>query len=142
MARPLSMSFLSDVSAAAASRLMSVIAVGALTTAAAGAGAACLLTGSANPSAWVAAYQHARECAQPAAAQDPNCSAAAAEALVEARVALQLEQQAQNLNATSTPRPAPARPSVPPAPAPAAARPPVAAPPPTHADDTAEGNDG
>jgi len=118
---------------------MSVIAVGALTTAAAGAGAASLLTGSPNPSAWVAAYQHSRECAQATAMQDPNCSAAAAEALVEARIALQLEQQAQGLKATPEPasNPPVALPAVAARPAPAAS----AAPAP-HGDDSGDGNDG
>ena len=134
------MSFLTDVPAAAASRLMSVIAVGALTTAAAGAGAASLLTGSPNPSAWVAAYQHSRECAQATATQDPNCSAAAAEALVEARIALQLEQQAQGLKATPVPASSPpaASPPVAAQPAPAAS----AAPAPHTDDDSGDGNDG
>ena len=119
---------------------MSVIAVGALSTAATGTGVALLLTGSANPSAWVATYQHARECAQPSAAEDPNCSAAAAQALVEARVALQLEQQAQALNSirrpASTPKP------VSPAPAPAAAPMPAPAAPATRSDDSGEHDDG
>jgi hypothetical protein len=137
------MSFLTDVSAAAASRLMSVIAVGALTTAAAGAGAAFLLTGSANPSAWVAAYQHSRECARPAAAQDPNCSTAAARALVEARIALQLEQQAKKLDAIPPPAPTPPPPQVlAPAAAPAPVRPAAVVAPPAHSDDSGEGVDG
>lgn len=136
------MSFLTDVSAAAASRLMSVIAVGALTTAAAGAGSAVLLTGSANPSAWVRAYQHARECAQPAAARDPNCSATAAQALVEARIALQLEQQAKNLDSVRPPAPTPPPQAAPPATAPAAARPPAAGTPAAHSDDSGEAGDG
>ena len=121
---------------------MSTIAVGALTTAAAGAGAAYLLTGSANPSAWVATYQHARECAQPSAPQDPNCSAAAAEALVEARVALQLEQQAQALDGTRRPAPAPQPQPVPPATAPAPAAVPAAPAPAPRSDDSGEPGDG
>lgn len=100
------MSFLSDLAPDAASRVLTVIAVGALTTAGAGVGTAAFLTGSADPAAWTAAYQLARECRQPSAAADPKCSAAAAQALAEQNLAARLEREAQQLE---TPRPTPAQ---------------------------------
>src|SRR5579859_7700984 len=91
------MSFFSDLTPDAASRVLAVIAVGALTTAGAGVGTAAVLTGSTNPEAWTAAYQLARECQQPGAAGDPNCSPAAARAIAEQDLAARLEREAQQL---------------------------------------------
>jgi len=132
------MSFLSDLAPDAASRVLSVLAVGALSTAAAGVGTAAILTGSTNPSAWVAAYQLARECRQAGAAVDPNCSAAAAQALAEENLAARLEREAKQLG---TPRPTPPEGQTPdsqPAGAPSQGAPEPAAPP---ADDSHEGGD-
>lgn len=134
------MSFFSDLTPDAASRVLAVIAVGALTTATAGAGTAAVLTGSTNPEAWMAAYQLARECQQPGAPGDPNCSPAAARAIAEQELAARVEREAQQLG---TPRPtqaqdpstggepAAAPPQVTAAPAPAAPR----------SDDAHEGGD-
>jgi hypothetical protein len=77
------MSFLASISPEAASRLVVVIAVGALTTAGAGAGAATLLTGSPSPSVWLAAYGITSE--SPAGrSPEPRCSSAAAQAISSA----------------------------------------------------------
>lgn len=105
------MSFLGAISPDAASRLVVVIAVGALTTAGAGAGVATLLTGSPSPSAWFQAYQHTNECRQPGAAQDPRCSSAAAQAIFERSLAAGLELKAKQLSARTNHR-APAAPTV------------------------------
>ena len=130
----------SNVLAEAASRLMTAIAIGAFTTAAAGAGTAILLTGSASPAAWVAAYEHSQECALAGAAQDPNCSAAAAQALAEQRLAAQLEQQASDLKARQATGAGPSSDEGGPVPgAPAAAPAPFT--PTTHSDEGGEGND-
>lgn len=86
-----------DIGAQAASRLLAAIAVGALSTSAAVAGTAITLTGSASPGVWVAAYRHSQECAAAGAAQDPNCSAAAAQDWAQRQLAAQLEQQAAQL---------------------------------------------
>lgn len=86
-----------DIGSQAASRLLAAIAVGALSTSAAAAGTAITLTGSASPAVWVAAYQHSQECAAASAAQDPNCSAAAAQDWAQRQLAAQLEQQAAQL---------------------------------------------
>lgn len=104
------MSFLASISPEAASRLVVVIAVGALTTAGAGAGAATLLTGSPSPSAWLQAYRHTAECRQPDAAQNPRCSSAAAQAIFERSLAAGLELKAKQLSARAN-NPAPARPT-------------------------------
>jgi len=134
------MSFFSDLTPDAASRVLAVIAVGALTTAAAGVGTAAVLTGSTNPEAWMAAYQLARECQQPGAAGDPNCSPAAARAIAEQDLAARLEREAQQLGA---PRPTPAQdPSTggePPAAPPQSTAAP--APAPARSDDANEGGD-
>ncbi|HET7466094.1 MAG TPA: hypothetical protein VFL29_05465 [Candidatus Dormibacteraeota bacterium] len=130
----------SNVLAEAASRLMTAIAIGAFSTAAAGAGTAIILTGSASPAAWVAAYQHAQECSMDGAAQDPNCSPAAARALAEEQLAAQLEQKASDLKARQTPGAGASSGAGGPAPSsPAAA--PAAPAPTTHSDDGGEGND-
>jgi hypothetical protein len=104
------MSFLAAISPEAASRLVVVIAVGALTTAGAGAGAATLLTGSPSPSAWLQAYRHTSECRQPDAAQNPRCSSAAAQAIFERSLAAGLELKAKQLSARLD-SPAPAQPT-------------------------------
>lgn len=88
----------SDIGTHAASRLLTAIAVGALSTSAAVAGTAILLTGSTSPAVWVAAYRHTQECTAAAAAQDPNCSVAAAQDWAQRQLAAQLEQQAAQLN--------------------------------------------
>jgi len=134
------MSFFSDLTPDAASRVLTVIAIGALTTAAAGVGTAAVLTSSTNPDAWMAAYQLARECQQPGAPGDANCSPAAARAIAEQDLAARLEREAQQLG---TPRPTPAQ--GPPAggEAPAAPTQSTAAPAPTapRSDDAHEGGD-
>ncbi|HEY2599622.1 MAG TPA: hypothetical protein VGJ79_14225 [Candidatus Dormibacteraeota bacterium] len=89
-----------------ASTIVVALAVAALTTAGAGTGVATLLTGSPSPSVWLQAYEHSRECHQAGAANDPRCSAAAAEAIVKLRIAAELESKAKSLIA--------ARPSPPP----------------------------
>jgi hypothetical protein len=86
-----------DPSSARASKLIIAIAVGALTTAGAAAGAATLLTASPNPSVWLHAYQRANECRQAAADRDPNCSTAAAQAMLELRIAATIESKAKSL---------------------------------------------
>lgn len=90
---------------ATASKIVVVLAVAALTTAAAGAGAATLLTGSPSPSAWLQTYEHAKECRQVGAQNDPNCSAAAAEAIIKLRIAAQIESKAKSLVAARKPIP-------------------------------------
>lgn len=101
---------------ATAPAIVVALAVAALTTAGASAGAASLLTGSPNPSAWLQTYERTMECRQVGAESDPNCSAAAAEAFVKLRVAAQIESQAKKLAAArripahgpaSRPQPAP-----------------------------------
>ncbi len=89
------------------SRLLVAIAVWALCTAGAGAAAATLLTGSANPPAWIATYQIRAECHQAAAAQDPRCSVAAAQAAAELRLADSLESKAKALAAQAANAPGP-----------------------------------
>ena len=89
-----------------ASAIVVALAVAALTTAGAGVGAATLLTGSPNPSAWLQTYEHAKECRQVGSETDPNCSAAAAEALFKLRVAAGIESKAKTL-ATARRVPAP-----------------------------------
>lgn len=91
------MSFLSTISADAASKLVVAIALGALTTAGAGVGAATLVTGSPQPSAWLEAYRHSTECRQAGAAEDPGCSPAAAQAIFERNLAAGIEQKAKIL---------------------------------------------
>lgn len=139
--RPLGMANNTAPASPFASRLMSAVAVGALATAAAAAGAASLITASASPSVWLAAYEHSRECAQPQAALDPSCSAAAAQSLADQRLALRLEQEAQKLDATPAPDPSAQDPS-PADTSPAAAPPSNPAPVPvSHSDDSGEGTD-
>lgn len=120
-----------------ASGMVIALAVAALTTSGAGAGAASLLTGSANPAVWLQAYKHAQECRQAGAESDPNCSVAAAEALVKLRIAAEIESQAKKLDtAGRTPADRPAtRPQL----APVLAPPVQAARPP--ADDSGGGDD-
>lgn len=93
------MSSIAAVGPHSPSRLLVAIAVGALCTAGASAGAATLLTRSANPSVWIATYQLSAECHQAAAAQDPQCSVAAAQAAAELRLAASLESKAKALAA-------------------------------------------
>ncbi len=135
------MSLTAALSPSVASKLLVAIAVGALCTAGASAGAATLLTGSPSPSVWFATYQRAAECHQAASNQDPRCSIAAAQAAAEQRLADSLESKAKALAAqdgklsSAAPTPqsdAPA--AVDPAPAPA----PAAAP---HSGDDSGGND-
>jgi hypothetical protein len=122
---------------ATASTIVVALAVAALTTAGAGVGAATLLTGSPNPSAWLQTYEHAKECRQQAAGNDPNCSAAAAEALIKLRIAAEIEGKAKSLAAA---RRSPAtRPVAQPRPAPQPAAPVQAPRPPS---DDAGGLDG
>jgi hypothetical protein len=122
---------------ATASTIVVGLAVAALTTAGVGAGAATLLAGSPSPSAWFQTYEHAKECRQAGAQNDPNCSAAAAEAIAKLRIAAEIESKAKNLFATR--KPIPARPVARPVPAPQVA-PPVPAPRPPS--DETEGLDG
>jgi hypothetical protein len=122
---------------ARASTIVVALAVAALTTAGAGAGAATVLTGSPSPSAWLQTYEHAKECRQAGAENDPNCSAAAAEAIAKLRIAAEIESKAKNLVATR--KPIPTRPVARPVPAPQVA-PPVPAPRPPS--DETEGLDG
>lgn len=137
------MSFLSDLAPEAASRVLSVVALGALATAAAGAGTAVVLTGSTSPSDWEVAYQHSQECHQVLAADDPSCSPAAARAIAEKELAAQLEREAEKLQTPSAATPAAAPSDSGPAAAPPATLPPApAAPAPAHSDDSGEGNDG
>lgn len=82
-----------------ASKLLVALAVAALTTAGAGAGTATLVTGSPSPSVWLQAYEHAKECRQAGAKNDPNCSAAAAEAITKLRIAAEIESKAKSLAA-------------------------------------------
>ena len=126
---------------ATASTIVVALAVAALTTAGAGVGAATLLTGSPNPSAWLQTYQHAKECRQVGAETDPNCSAAAAEALFKLRVAAEIESKAKTLaTARRVPAPRPAlQPVARPQPAPLLAAPVQAPRPPS---DDAGGLDG
>lgn len=121
---------------ATASTIVVALAVGALTTAGASAGAASLLTGSPNPSIWLQTYEHARECRQVGAESDPNCSAAAAEALVKLRIAAAIESRAKQLAAAR--RTPVHRPASQPQPAPMLAPPVQAARPP--ADDSGGGD--
>jgi hypothetical protein len=120
-----------------ASTIVVALAVAALTTAGAGAGVATLLTSSPSPSVWLQAYQHSRECHQAGAVNDPNCSAAAAEAIVKLRIAAELESKAKSLVA--------ARPTPPAAPHVARPRPvaqpaaPVFRAPPPPSDDGVDG---
>ena len=87
------------------STLVVALAVAALTTAGASAGAAMFLTGSPSPSVWLQTYEHANECRQVGAANDPNCSAAAAEAITKLRIAAEIESKAKSLAAARTPSP-------------------------------------
>jgi hypothetical protein len=121
------MSFLAALSPEAASKVVVAMAVGALSTAGAGAGAATLLTGSTSPSTWLQAYRHASQCHQAAADQDPDCSVAAAQAIMEKRIAAEIESKAKSLAAQrkKSPPTAPSRPIVDPNPGSVA---PVAAP--------------
>jgi hypothetical protein len=99
-----------------ASSTVIAFAVAALTSAGASAGAATVLTGSPNPSVWLQAYQHVRECRQVGAETDPNCSAAAAEALVKLRIAGVIESRAKSLAAArKSPASRPVAPLQPPA---------------------------
>jgi hypothetical protein len=82
---------------ATASAIVVALAIASLTTAGASAGVATLLTGSPSPSMWVQAYEHANECRQAGAENDPNCSAGAAEALTKLRIAAELESKAKGL---------------------------------------------
>lgn len=125
------MSFMAASSPPAASKLLVAVAVAALCTAGASAGAAALLTGSPSPSVWFATYQRTNECHQTAAVRDPRCSIAAAQAAAEQRLADSLESKAkvlaaqngQSSSAAATPQavspavPAPAPAAAPPAPA-------------------------
>lgn len=125
------------------SRLLIAVAVGALCTAGASAGAATLLTRSANPSAWIETYRLSTECHQSAAARDPRCSADAAQAAAELRLAASLESRAKALAAQQGTAPDTGTSSQPAAPAgpdtgPAAAPPAHAAP---SGDDSQEGHD-
>ena len=61
---------------ASAFRLSRVLGLGALSSVLAGAATLTLITGSANPWSWLAAYQHVQECAHATATVDPNCVAA------------------------------------------------------------------
>jgi hypothetical protein len=117
------MSLTAALSPQAASKLLVAIAVGALCTAGASAGAATLLTGSPSPSVWLAAYQRTAECHQPDAVQDPRCSVAAAQAAAEQQLADSLESKAKALAAQNgqPSNAAPAAQAADPAPAPAAA---------------------
>jgi hypothetical protein len=135
------MSSTSNVVTVAASRLLTAIAIGAFSTAAAGAGMATVLTGSPSPSAWVAAYQRSHECALDKAARNPSCSVAAARALAEQQVAAQLEQQASQLRAKPAPVLRPSHVSGEPASA-APSQSTVRAAPTTRRDDSGEGDDG
>ena len=82
---------------ATASSIVVALAIAALTTAGASAGVATALTGSPNPSVWLQAYEHAKECRQAGADNDPNCSAAAAEALTKLRIAAEIESKAHGV---------------------------------------------
>ena len=93
------MSLTAALSPSVASKLLVAIAVGALCTAGASAGAATLLTGSPSPSVWIATYQRTAECHQAASNQDPRCSIAAAQAAAEQRLADSLESKAKALAA-------------------------------------------
>ena len=87
-----------DRTAAAATTASSIVvamAIAALTTAGASAAVATLLTGSPSPSAWLRSYQHAQECRQAGALNDPNCSAAAAEAITKLRIAAEIESKSR-----------------------------------------------
>src|ERR1051326_1598895 len=98
---------LSNIGSVAASRFMTAIAIGAFSTAAAGVGTAIILTGSASPAVWASAAQHAQECGSALAAQDPNCSAAAAQAWAQRQLAAQLEAEASQLRSKPTPAASP-----------------------------------
>lgn len=123
-----------------ASRLMTAIAIGSFATAAAAVGTAIVLTGSASPAAWAAAYQHSQECTAATAAEDPNCSAAAAQEWAQRQLAAQLEQEAAQLKTKQPPvvNP-PADQTAPEIPAPAPL--PQAAPRPAQSDDSGEAGD-
>lgn len=82
---------------ATASSIVVALAIAALTTVGASAGVATLLSGSPSPSVWLQSYERAKECRQAGAEQDPNCSAAAAEALTKLRIAAEIESQAHAL---------------------------------------------
>lgn len=138
------MSLTAAFSSQAASKLLVAVAVGALCTAGASAGAATLLTGSPSPSVWIATYQHTAECHQAGAVQDTRCSAVAVQAAAEQRLADSLESKAKALaaqHAQAAGGAATQQPTSPAAtiPAPAAAPPSAAAP--HSGDDSSAGHD-
>jgi hypothetical protein len=96
------MSILSSLSPQTASRLMTVLVVGSLSAAGAGAWTAAMVTGSTQPSDWVAAYEHGRSCSSAGSDQDPNCSTTAAQQLTEQQVAQLLEDRARQLREEAT----------------------------------------
>ena len=120
-----------------ASKIVVALAVAALTTAGAGAGAATLLTGSPSPSAWLQTYEHSKECRQAGAENDPNCSAAASEAITKLRIAAEIESKAKSLVAARPP--SPTRPVARPLPAPRLAAPVQAPRPPSDETDSLDG---
>jgi hypothetical protein len=129
----------------AVSRLLVAVAVGALCTAGASAGAATVLTGSPSPSVWIATYERSAECHQASANQDPRCSVAAAQAAAEQRLADSLESKAKALaaqhdRASSDAPNQQAAPAAVPDPAPVAVAPAPAAAPPA-GDDSSAGHD-
>jgi len=93
------MSLTAALSAPAALRLLVAVAVGALCTAGASAGAATMLTGSPSPSVWASTYERTAACSRPGSVRDPRCSVAAAQAAAEQRLADSLESKAKALAA-------------------------------------------
>ena len=63
-------------------RLIKTSTLGVLSTAVAASATLWLITGTLNPSAWVAAYEHAQRCAVADAALSPACTASVAQSAV------------------------------------------------------------
>jgi hypothetical protein len=115
---------------ATASSIVVALAIAALTTAGASAGVATLLTGSPSPSVWLQSYEHAKECQQAGAEKDPNCSAAAAEAMTKLRIAAEIESKAHLASVGKSPATRHVtRPVARPSPAPVFLAAPIQAPP-------------
>lgn len=120
----------------AVNRLIKTSTLGVLSTAVAASATLWLITGTLNPAAWVAAYEHAQRCAVADAALSPACTASVA-------------QPAVSVQEPSKPSPDGATPPADTSPAPpadesTAPNPPAAAPAPTGSepeDDSAEPED-
>jgi hypothetical protein len=104
------------------SRLLKVSAFGAISTVVAGSATMWLITGSTNPDAWLAAYDHARRCAVADAALSSQCTATVAQPAVNVGQSPPATESpaAPGPDPASDGSPAPASPPVSSQPAPAA----------------------